>query len=192
MSVIAKVKKHFKDAKDERNKSEQEQLNRPPKKLYEKLGTSDDPADREEFQRLHKKYGYGYLGPDPKEKNRIGKKKTSMDSKDYKVGGGISATKKVKPLTSEILSAADKRRRKEFMAKSKKPINLRKKKLKTVMAASGGLLKAAPNKGVTKLPQGVRNNMGFMKKGGAVKKMKKCRMDGIALRGKTRAKQRSK
>lgn len=43
-----------------------------------------------------------------------------------------------------------------------------------------------------KLPEDVRNNMGFMKKGGAVKKMKKCRMDGIALRGKTKARQRSK
>ena len=41
-----------------------------------------------------------------------------------------------------------------------------------------------------KLPEDVRNNMGFMKKGGAVKKMKKCRMDGIALRGKTKARQR--
>tara|TARA_R100000544_G_scaffold35369_1_gene22668 strand:- start:295 stop:777 length:483 start_codon:yes stop_codon:yes gene_type:complete len=66
---------------------------------------------------------------------------------------------------------------------------------------SGGILKAAPNKGVTKLPKDVRNKMGFLKKGGKVKgykdggkvkKMKKCRMDGIALRGKTRAKQRSK
>ena len=56
----------------------------------------------------------------------------------------------------------------------------------------GGLLKAPPNKGVTKLPKNVRNKMGFMKKGGAVKKIKKCRMDGIAIRGKTRAKQRSK
>ena len=40
--------------------------------------------------------------------------------------------------------------------------------------------------------------MGFLKKGGKVKgyknggKVKKCRMDGIAIRGKTRAKQRSK
>ena len=40
-----------------------------------------------------------------------------------------------------------------------------------------------------KLPEDVRNNIGFMKKGGMVKK---CRMDGIALRGKTRAKERSK
>ena len=117
MSVIAKVKKHFKDAKDERNKSEQEQLNRPPKKLYEKLGTSDDPADREEFQRLHKKYGYGYLGPDPKEKNRIGKKKTSMDSKDYKAGG-------------YVLSAEDKRRRKTFKSSKATKNNTGMKKLK--------------------------------------------------------------
>jgi len=79
--------------------------------------------------------------------------------------------------------------------------NRAKAKDKPVKKASGGLLKAAPNKGVTKLPQDVRNDMGFMKKGGKVKnyknggkvkKMKKCRMDGIALRGKTRAKQRSK
>ena len=83
--------------------------------------------------------------------------------------------------------------------KDKKIIEERNKK--KVKKASGGLLKAAPNKGVTKLPQDVRNDMGFMKKGGKVKgykdggkvkKMKKCRMDGIALRGKTRAKQRSK
>tara|TARA_R100000995_G_C3473618_1_gene119647 strand:- start:784 stop:1200 length:417 start_codon:yes stop_codon:yes gene_type:complete len=56
----------------------------------------------------------------------------------------------------------------------------------------GGLLKNPPNKGVTKLPKEVRNKMGFLRKGGKVKKIKKCKMDGIALRGKTRAKQRSK
>ena len=65
----------------------------------------------------------------------------------------------------------------------------------------GGMLKTPPNKGAASLPEGVRNSMGFMKKGGKVKgyapggkvkKMKKCRMDGIAIRGKTRAKQRSK
>jgi hypothetical protein len=71
-------------------------------------------------------------------------------------------------------------------------------KAKPVKKKSGGLLKAAPNEGVTKLPKDVRNKMGFLKKGGKVKgyknggKVKKCRMDGIALRGKTRAKQRSK
>ena len=67
-----------------------------------------------------------------------------------------------------------------------------KAKPKPVKKKSGGILKAAPNEGLTKLPQDVRNDMGFMKKGGKVKKMKKCRMDGIALRGKTKATQRSK
>ena len=35
----------------------------------------------------------------------------------------------------------------------------------------GGVLKAAPNKGAASLPKGVRNSMGFMKKGGKVKNM---------------------
>ena len=100
MSVIKKVKKHFKDAKDKKNKYEQEQLNRPPKELYKKLFESDTPGDRAEFNRLQKKYNR-YLGHEPKEKNRIGKKKTSMDSKDYKAGG-------------YVLSAEDKKRRKAF------------------------------------------------------------------------------
>ena len=39
----------------------------------------------------------------------------------------------------------------------------------------GGTVKAVPkgNKGLAKLPKTVRNKMGFMKKGGAVKKMKR-------------------
>ena len=77
------------------------------------------------------------------------------------------------------------------------------KKTKKRKLQAGGVLKAAPNKGAASLPKGVRNSMGFMKKGGKVKgyehggsvkgkKMNKCRMDGIAIRGKTRAKERSK
>jgi hypothetical protein len=38
-----------------------------------------------------------------------------------------------------------------------------------------------------KLPEGVRNKMGFMAGGGNVKGMKKCPRDGIAQRGRTRA-----
>jgi hypothetical protein len=77
------------------------------------------------------------------------------------------------------------------------------KKTKKRKLQAGGVLKAAPNKGAASLPKSVRNKMGFMKKGGKVKgyehggsvkgkKMNKCRMDGIAIRGKTRAKERSK
>ena len=99
MSVIKKVKKHFKDAKDKKNKYEQEQLNKPPKELYKKLFESGTPGDRAEC----------------KEKNRIGKKKTSMDSKDYKAGG-------------YVLSAEDKRRRKSYKSASGATNNMRKNK----------------------------------------------------------------
>jgi hypothetical protein len=51
-------------------------------------------------------------------------------------------------------------------------------------------LKKAPNKGVTKLPKEVRNKMGFMKKGGAVKvkykeggKLTEKDMDKVQSRG---------
>ena len=54
----------------------------------------------------------------------------------------------------------------------------------------GGMLKKPTTPGLKKLPSEVRNKMGYMKKGGSVKG--KCRMDGIAVRGKTRAKERSK
>ncbi len=54
-------------------------------------------------------------------------------------------------------------------------------------------LKSPPNEGVKKLPKDVRNKMGYMKCGGKVHKMKKggmlkkCGCDGIAVRGKTKA-----
>lgn len=54
--------------------------------------------------------------------------------------------------------------------------------------AGGGSLKAVPagNKGLSKLTTEVRNNMGYMKRGGSVKKMGmggKCRGMGAATRG---------
>ncbi len=54
--------------------------------------------------------------------------------------------------------------------------------------AGGGSLKSVPagNKGLSKLPTGVRNKMGYMKRGGSVKKMGmggKCRGMGAATRG---------
>ncbi len=55
--------------------------------------------------------------------------------------------------------------------------------------AGGGLMKEVPkdNPGLAKLPEPVRNKMGYMAKGGNVKGMKKCPRDGIAQRGRTRA-----
>jgi len=48
---------------------------------------------------------------------------------------------------------------------------------------AGGALKAPANPGLKKLPTKVRNKMGYMKAGGAVKK---CKRDGIAIRGRTK------
>ena len=90
-------------------------------------------------------------------------------------------------------------------AKEEKDLDDKVKNIGRTKLNQGGVLKAAPNKGAASLPKGVRNSMGFMKKGGKVKGYEhggavkgkgkgkgKCRMDGIAIRGKTRAKQRSK
>ena len=54
--------------------------------------------------------------------------------------------------------------------------------------AGGGSLKAVPagNEGLSKMPTDVRNKMGYMKRGGSVKKMGmggKCRGMGAATRG---------
>ena len=48
---------------------------------------------------------------------------------------------------------------------------------------AGGALKAPASPGLKKLPTEVRNKMGYMKAGGAVKK---CKRDGIAVRGRTK------
>tara|TARA_R110000787_G_scaffold132455_1_gene244642 strand:- start:39 stop:434 length:396 start_codon:yes stop_codon:yes gene_type:complete len=129
MSVVKRIKKHFKEADEKKSRQEQKQLNRPPKALLKKLHDSDDPADSKEFMRLQKEYGYGYLGPAPNEKNRVGKKKDSMDSKDYKEGGAVHTM------------------------------------------PDGTLMKGAKH---------------GMKHGGSVKG--KCKVDGIAIRGRTKAK----
>ena len=52
---------------------------------------------------------------------------------------------------------------------------------------NGGSLREPTNKGLASLPEAVRNNMGFMHKGGKVKKMRDgghvCRGAGKATRG---------
>ena len=70
--------------------------------------------------------------------------------------------------------------------------NKKKKKKKKKMKA-GGALKAPANPGLKKLPTEVRNKMGYMKKGGKIgyskggsTSPKKCKRDGIAIRGRTR------
>ena len=69
-------------------------------------------------------------------------------------------------------------------------MNARKKGMGLKMAEGGSALKSVPsdNTGLSKLPTEVRNKMGYMKKGGAVKKRaksssKKSRGTGAAIRG---------
>ena len=97
-----------------------------------------------------------------------------------------------KMLKNNPLFKAEKKIKKHLKDKIEK--KNKKKAGGRIKLEKGGALKPPPNKGAASLPEGVRNSMGFMKKGGKVKakKMSKCRMDGIAIRGKTRAKQRSK
>lgn len=72
-----------------------------------------------------------------------------------------------------------------------------KREMRGVMKAAGGLLKdvdAEENPGLAKLPENVRNKMGYKRSGGKVKKMAaggsvssaSKRADGCAIRGKTK------
>tara|TARA_R100000951_G_scaffold77906_1_gene65757 strand:- start:6378 stop:6740 length:363 start_codon:yes stop_codon:yes gene_type:complete len=67
-------------------------------------------------------------------------------------------------------------------SKAKTMLEKKKEKRRKKMKA-GGALKAPANPGLKKLPTKVRNKMGYMKAGGAVKK---CKRDGIAIRGRTK------
>ena len=75
-----------------------------------------------------------------------------------------------------------------------------KEESKPVKKKEGGMLKTPDNPGLKKLPEGVRNKMGYMKKGGKIGmgmtknnykkggKVSSCskRADGCAVRGKTK------
>ena len=102
-------------------------------------------------------------------------------------------------LPDEVKNAPYKVVRRKF----KKMKDKIKDKIKKVIGKKGGgALKPVPpdNKGLAKLPTEVRNNMGFAKAGGQVKKLKKggkvkrmsCPVDGIAKRGKTKARRKGR
>ena len=115
--------------------------------------------------------------------------------KQYKDSGksayeffGKPTIDKLKNLTDKVDSGLENMQKKNMggMAEA------RKKGMGLKMAEGGSALKPVPseNKGLQKLAEPVRNNMGFMKKGGAVKKRaksksssKKSRGTGAAIRG---------
>ncbi len=113
--------------------------------------------------------------------------------KQYKDSGksayeffGKPTIDKLKKLTDKVDSGLENMQKKNMggMAEA------RKKGMGLKMAEGGSALKPVPsdNTGLSKLPTPVRNKMGYMKKGGAVKKRaksssKKSRGTGAAIRG---------
>lgn len=80
----------------------------------------------------------------------------------------------------------------EFASKAGVPQSVGREYMKADRGRSfkegGDLVKEVPknNSGLAKLPEPVRNKMGYMAKGGNVEGMKKCPRDGMAQRGRTR------
>lgn len=121
-------------------------------------------------------------------------------SKKYDEGGKIKVTDDTRGLEKKIEKNIKKRGNKKLYPSEAYMKELREKdpekhmkmvkKYFTGMKAGGavkmnkgGMLKKPDNPGLKKLPTEVRNKMGYMKKGGAVKK---CKRDGVCVKGKTK------
>ena len=100
---------------------------------------------------------------------------TGEANKKAKKQGAMTKAESDKKLTSKMTKAELRANQSPSEAKT---MLEKKKKMK-----AGGALKAPANSGLKKLPTKVRNKMGYMKAGGAVKK---CKRDGIAIRGRTK------
>ena len=117
-----------------------------------------------------------------KQMQREGKKWSSVSNIAQYFGG--TAVDRVKKIAGSVID--------QFKAEGGM-INARKKGMGLKMAEGGAVdsgLKPVPsgNKGLSQLPTPVRNKMGFMKKGGMVKKRaksssKKSRGTGAAIKG---------
>ena len=104
-------------------------------------------------------------------------RETSEANQKAKARGAMTKAESDKKLTSKMTKAELQANQSPSEAKTM----LEKKKKKKMKA--GGALKAPANPGLKKLPTKVRNKMGYMKAGGTVKK---CKRDGIAIRGRTK------
>ena len=129
-----------------------------------------------------------------KEQNKKGKSWASPANIAKYFGG--TAVDRVMKIGNSIASAFDLKEpfSKDSMFNKEKAeggmMNARKKGMGLKMANGGSALNSVPsdNTGLSKLPTPVRNKMGYMKKGGAVKKRaksssKKSRGTGAAIRG---------
>jgi len=130
---------------------------------------------------------------DPEKHLKMVKKYFTGMNKGGKVGAAMSV-KKLKQITNKRNEAETRRKQAAEMQKMKP-----KGGDKKGMGPMGGQkpLQKPDNPGLSKLPEKVRNKMGYMKKGGKVgmgmtknnyKKggSVKCKRDGICVRGKTK------
>jgi hypothetical protein len=104
------------------------------------------------------------------------------DAKEKKANKGKQSPKEAKAMLEKKRAVAKKKAEAIKAIKNKAGAG---SKLAQGMPAfkAGGALKAPASPGLKKLPTEVRNKMGYMKAGGAVKK---CKRDGIAVRGRTK------
>ena len=88
------------------------------------------------------------------------------EMRDYIVEHGGVGVNTVSELTDAQVRTAFKKIKKETLKKP--PVKKPPVKKPPVKKASGGMLKKPNNKCLSKLPKSVRNNMGFMQKGGMI------------------------
>ena len=120
--------------------------------------------------------------PEPKGELQKMAKEYEEDAKEKKANEGKQSPKEAKAMLEKKRAVAKKKAEAIKTIKNKAGAG---SKLAQGMPAfkAGGALKAPASPGLKKLPTEVRNKMGYMKAGGAVKK---CKRDGIAVRGRTK------
>ena len=118
-----------------------------------------------------------------------GKKKMEAGGLAKAAKGAAMSVEKLKQITNKRNEAEARRKQAAEMQKMKPKAGDKKG-----MGPMGGQkpLQKPNNPGLSKLPEEVRNKMGYMKKGGMAKKKMKSggmvKRDGCAVRGKTRGK----
>ena len=120
--------------------------------------------------------------PEPKGELQKMAREYEEDAKEKKANEGKQTPSEAKAMLEKKRAVAKKKAEAIKTIKNKAGAG---SKLAQGMPAfkAGGALKAPASPGLKKLPTEVRNKMGYMKAGGAVKK---CKRDGIAVRGRTK------
>ena len=167
-SYIDKAKKELGDFKSTGSKST---LSKPKSKTFRDQG--------EDYKPKRKKVSMGKITAMKSGGITTGKKmaKQQKNVKGQGQSGGIGITRVRTKRLGKDMTEAELQHGPTYKSKD----NLKNRKKNVVKKTDGGSLKPVPadNKGLGKLPQPVRNKMGYMKKGGVVK----MRGGGAATRG---------